>query len=139
MKYLTLIALSFVALSSQADVDLSRLSESLCEYVKNDDRTSIRKKLKTANLELRSTYTGFACQPDGDFNGGSLMKAAAYYGAAEVSTFIIRKISKEDLAFMEHDGKTTKDWIQEATNNGKVVDVTKAKTIAAEVEQRIAE
>ncbi|WMS88004.1 DUF3718 domain-containing protein [Pleionea litopenaei] len=138
MKQLIAIALFAAAFSVQAD-DFARLSESLCEYVKNDDRTSIRKKLKTVNLELRNTYTGFVCQPEGNFNGGSLLKTAAYYGSAEVSSFIIRKISKEDLAYTEHDGVTTSDWIKEASNSGNVKDVNKTKSIAAEVEERLGE
>ncbi len=132
---------AFVALGIQTSFasmeTIERLSPSLCEYVKADDRSSIRKKLKTANLEIRDVYIGFACQPDGNFNGGSLLKAASYYGATEVSSFLIKKLKKEDLQYVEHDGKKTFDWVKEAVAGGKVLDQNKSQTIVAEFESNI--
>lgn len=139
MKIIAIFLTVFFIASSNASVDVTRLSEALCEYAKNDDRTSIRKKLRSAGLELRDVYTAFVCQPDGKFNGGTLLKTAAFYGAEDVSGFLIKKISKEDLAYKEHDGKTTAEWVKDAITSGNVNDVAKTKAISLEINGRLGE
>lgn len=138
-KLITLCAIALTMNFSFANTDdIARLSSAMCDYVKNDDRTSIRKKLKTVNLKLRQIYPGLVCQPDGDFPGGTLLRTAAYYGSVEVSSFIIRQISTDDLALKEHDGVTTIDWAKQAVSSGAVTNVENSKVIVAEIEERIA-
>lgn len=140
MKHL-LIALFILSsgLAHSSMDEINRLSSALCEYIKNDDRTSIRKKLRSANLDLRKTYTGFVCQPEGDFKGGSLLRTATYFGASHVSTFLIRKMERGDIAFTEHDGITTVEWAKQAVDSGAVKNAEVAKSIYAEMESRSAE
>ncbi|PWK49196.1 DUF3718 domain-containing protein [Pleionea mediterranea] len=140
MKYiLVLLLITSTGLAHSSMDEINRLSSALCEYIKNDDRTSIRKKLRSANLDLRKTYTGFVCQPEGDFKGGSLLRTATYFGASQVSTFLIRKMERSDIAFKEHDGKTTVEWAKEAVESGAVKNADKAKSIYAEMESRSAD
>ncbi len=131
------LVIAVFCIPAHSNDTIERLSASICEYVKSDDRTSIRKKLRSASLNLRHTYPGFVCQPEGDFNGGSLLKTAAYYGASEVSSFFIRKVSKSDIDMTEHDGKTTLQWMKEALSSGKVKDVQKGQSIFGEAEGRL--
>ncbi len=138
-KLITLCALALTLNVSYGSTDdIARLSSAMCDYVKSDDRTSIRKKLKTVNLKLRQIYPGLVCQPEGNFPGGTLLRTAAYYGSVEVSNFIIRQISSEDLAIKEHDGVSTLDWAKQAVSSGAVTNVENGKAIIAEMEGRIA-
>jgi hypothetical protein len=138
-----ILVISFLALIgkfSYADInDINRLSSAICDYVKADDRTSIRKKLKTANLKLRQVYSALVCQPEGQFPGGSLLRTATYFGAVDVSNFIIRQVSPDEVAFKEHDGITTLEWAKQAINSGSLSDIEKGKIIVSEMENRITE
>ncbi|WP_144395560.1 DUF3718 domain-containing protein [Pleionea sediminis] len=134
---LCIVTLFSVNVSANSTID--RLTESMCDYVKSDDRSNIRKKLRSANLKLRHTYAGFVCQPEGDFPGGSLLRTATFYGATEVSSFLIKKMSRDDFQLEEHDGVKTSVWMKEALASGSLKDVNKAKTIYSEAESRFGE
>ena len=108
------LAISAVSFSSvtQAD-DVERLVASLCEAAKADDRSGMRKKLKTARLRLRNIYSGINCGPD-----GSLLRVATSAGALEAATFIATKIGKETLSAAESDGKTIIQYTQDLVAAG---------------------
>jgi hypothetical protein len=141
MKYFIAVCLLFSMghLTSAPTEDLSRLSASICDFIKADDRTSLRKKLKTANLKLRQVYPGLVCQPEGAFPGGSLLRTAAYYGAVDVSSFILRQIAPNEVALQEHDGLTTIAWAEKAVATGAVAHLEKGRAILAEMQSRLAE
>lgn len=80
--------------------DVERLITSLCEAAAADDRSGMRKKLRTAKVRLRKIYTGVQCG-----NQGSLLRAATNAGALNAATFIATKIGSEKLATVESDGK----------------------------------
>ncbi|TQV76523.1 DUF3718 domain-containing protein [Aliikangiella marina] len=87
--------------------DVQRLVNSLCEAAKADDRTGMRKKLKSAKIRLKKIYSGVQC---GD--QGSLLRAATNAGALNAATFIATKIGKDNLAMAESDGKNIVQFAQ---------------------------
>ncbi len=142
MKKIVFAALIAVSVSVSAPGfanvnDIERLNNALCDYVKSDDRTSMRKKLKAANLNLRNVYSGLVCQPSDGFSGGSLLRTASYFGATDVSSFLIKKISDDDANYKEFDGKTVLEWVKEAIQSGNVKSVEKAQVILNELQGKV--
>ncbi|TQV74729.1 DUF3718 domain-containing protein [Aliikangiella marina] len=127
--------------SAKASVNianLDRLSASVCEFVKSNNRSALRKKLKSSNLNLRKVYDGLVCQPEGDFSGGSLLRAASFYGSTDISKFLIRKIKKEHITAKEHDGQSVVEWSESALAAGGVKDTSKTQAILDEIKSKIA-
>ena len=85
---------------SQAN-DLQRLAENLCDYAKSNNRASMRKKLKSARIPLKSIYPGLICG-----SGGSLLRVAVSNDAIDAAKFIATKAGKKSLKGAEKDGKT---------------------------------
>ena len=110
----SVFALSAVTFSSVTQAnDVERLVMSLCEAAKADDRSGMRKKLKSAKLRLRNIYDGIHCGPM-----GSLLRVATKSGSIEAATFIATKIGKDNLAAAESDGKTIIQYAQELVAAG---------------------
>ena len=87
--------------------DLQRLAENLCDYAKNNNRASMRKKLKTARMRLKEIYPGLICGA-----GGSLMRVAVTNGSLEAAKFIATKAGKKGLQTVERDGKTVLEYTE---------------------------
>jgi len=81
--------------------DLQRLAENLCDYAKNNNRASMRKKLKSARMRLKAIYPGLVCG-----SGGSLMRVAVTNDAPDAAKFIATKAGKKSLSAAEKDGIT---------------------------------
>jgi len=81
--------------------DLQRLAENLCDYAKNNNRASMRKKLKSARMKLKAIYPGLICGA-----GGSLMRVAVSNDSIDAAKFIATKAGKKSLKAAEKDGKT---------------------------------
>ena len=81
--------------------DLQRLAENLCDYAKNNNRASMRKKLKSARMKLKAIYPGLICG-----TGGSLMRVAVSSDSIDAAKFIVTKAGKKSLGKPENDGKT---------------------------------
>jgi len=90
---------------AQAD-DLQRLAENLCDYAKNNNRASMRKKLKSARMRLKVIYPGLICG-----SGGSLMRVAVTNDAVDAAKFIATKAGK-GLGAAEKDGKTVLEYAE---------------------------
>jgi len=105
---ITLISLSILnfPVTTQAD-DLLRLATSLCESAKADDRSGMRKKLKSARIRLRQIYAGISCGPT-----GSLLRVATKSDSLNAATFIATKIGKKNLGSAGADGKTIVQWTE---------------------------
>ena len=87
--------------------DLTRLAVSLCESAKSDDRSLMRKKLRSAKIRLRDIYAAISCGAD-----GSLLRVATKAGSINAATFIATKIGKKNLAEAEGDGKNIMQWTE---------------------------
>jgi hypothetical protein len=112
---ITIISLSLLNFSSVSRADnLDRLVTSLCESAKTDDRTGMRKKLKSAKIRLRNIYTGINCGPS-----GSLLRVATSSDSLQAATFIATKIGKKNLSSAESDGKNIVQWTESLGDSGK--------------------
>ncbi len=97
----TIVGLSAISFSTATQADeLLRLAVSLCEAAKTDDRSGMRKKLRSAKIRLRQIYPGIRCGSE-----GSLLRVATLSNSLEAATFIATKIGKNDLEAAEEDGK----------------------------------
>ena len=111
---------------SQAN-DLQRLAENLCDYAKNNNRASMRKKLKSARIPLKSIYPNLICG-----KGGSLMRVAISNDAIDAAKFIATKAGKKGLRVAEKDGKTVLQFAEGLVAGGDAskqpyVDLIKSK------------
>lgn len=104
---LTLILTSTHSPTVTANDDLLRLATSLCEAAKADDRSTMRKKLKSAKLRLRAIYDAISCGAD-----GSILRVAILANAKEAATFVVAGIGEKGLAQPEPDGKTVVQWTE---------------------------
>jgi hypothetical protein len=125
MKLLTMIALTVVLMIAPTSftktqgADLNLLAQTLCDLAKNNGRSKMRKKLKSAKLRLRSVYTGITCAADDKFNGGSLLRMATAHGSIDSANFLVTKAGKKAMAFTEHDGKNIIQWTQSIIASGQ--------------------
>ena len=111
---LTLVLMSTISLpqTAQAD-DLLRLAKSLCEAAKTDDRSGMRKKLRSAKMRLKNIYYGISCG-----STGSLLRVATKAGSMGAATFIATKIGKKGLKEPGKDGKSIVEWTQGLVASG---------------------
>nr|WP_241737469.1 DUF3718 domain-containing protein [Neptunicella marina] len=90
--------------------DVNEDLQNICTIVKNNDKGELRKKMrgvqKDYNLRLGDFYTGVSC------GGSSLIRYSMQNNAVDVGTYMIKKMSKKDLAQAEADGMAIKDWAQ---------------------------
>ncbi len=112
-KSIQLVSVIFLVFSSLhsatviADDDLLRLATSLCEAAKADDRSTMRKKLKSAKLRLRVIYDAISCGEE-----GSILRVAILANAKEAATFVVAGIGEKGLAQPGYDGKTVVQWTE---------------------------
>lgn len=96
MKLSTLlltVTLSSAALLAANPVNANeQLVASLCDYVANDDKSRIRKKLKETRVKLRNIYSGVSC------GGNNLIRHAVINGADGAGEYIVKQLPKSDLA-----------------------------------------
>ena len=118
-----LLALTLIG-AAQAEEDLDRTVSRLCEYTKVDDRSSLRRKLDEAELDLRRIYGDIRCGAD-----GSLLRVAAGNGALEAATFIISKAGKRAITDTEKDGLTTLAWAQKKADSADAAMKPKIKAV----------
>ncbi|MBT1063473.1 DUF3718 domain-containing protein [Bowmanella sp. Y26] len=124
---LVLLGLASLAVSPLSVADINDDLQNICTIVKNDDKAELRKKVKQVqddyNLRLGDYYDGISC------GGQSLIRYSMENNAAEVGTFMIKKMSKTDLQKVEKDGMALQQW---AEANGHI-----ATSIGQELISRI--
>ena len=103
----TLVFFNAVSPQETRANDLQRLAENLCDYAKNNNRASMRKKLKSARIRLKAIYPGLICGAD-----GSLMRVAVNNDAPDAAKFIATKAGKKGLSVAEKDGKTVLEYAE---------------------------
>lgn len=84
-------AVAATGVTFSKDAQANELALSLCTYVQGDDTMRMRKKLRDSRVRLRDIYTGIQC------NGESLLQFAMSNGANDVGTFIVGRLSVDDL------------------------------------------
>jgi hypothetical protein len=88
----TLCVCSTALMSTHSLHANEQLAASLCDYVAADDKNRIRKKLKETRVKLRNIYDGISC------GGNNLIRHAVINNADKAGTYIVKQISKGDLA-----------------------------------------
>ncbi|WP_395342809.1 DUF3718 domain-containing protein [Ningiella sp. W23] len=106
-----LFAVAPLAFAPNANADVETALANICEIVKTNDKSELRKKMKNVRsnyqLKLRDYYSGIKC------NGTSLIKLAIMNDATDAGTLLVKKMPKKLLAEPEHDGKELTAWINE--------------------------
>lgn len=104
MKLRTWVGLSALLLVGvvRADEEVQRL----CEYTKVDDRSSLRRKVDDAGIDLRHGYEDIHC------GGETLLRYAALNGSLETATFIISKVGRHAITDTGKDGMNTIQWAE---------------------------
>lgn len=102
--WLCLAATALVA-GAQADDDLRALQK-ICDYIKVDDRSSLRRTLDETEVDLRREYGDFKC---GKY---SLLRYAALSGSLEAATLLVSKAGKKAIGDKEGDGMNAIEWAQ---------------------------
>ena len=85
-KVVLLLVILGLPTFSYAEEQGIALVRSICEYIKVDDRSKIRKKLKRSKMKLRQIYADATC------NGLTLLKWAEKYEAVNTIKFIKLKV-----------------------------------------------
>ena len=114
---ITAILLSLGSYQSQAS-NIQRFIVSLCDYAKNNNRSSMRKKLKQSKLKLRRVYKDISCSSADGFNGGSLLRISTYFGSFEAAKYISTQIGKKGILNTESDGQNILAWTEHLKTSG---------------------
>ena len=94
MRSLTLAGVVLIATSIVAPTTVQaneQLFISVCGYVKANDKSKLRKKLKEGRVTLRNIYSDLKC------NGENLLQTAYGSSANEVGQFIVKRVSSKAL------------------------------------------
>ncbi|WP_438863242.1 DUF3718 domain-containing protein [Neptunicella sp.] len=114
-KLLTIAALSTVLVAPMSFADVNEDLQNICTIVKNNDKGELRKKMRSVkrdyNLRLGDFYNGVSC------GGNSLIRYSMQNASVDVGTYMIKKMSKSDLAQAEADGMAIQQW---AETNGYI-------------------
>ena len=109
-KLLTIVAIATALVSPLSYADINSDLENICTIVKNNDKGELRKKMRAINKEynvrLGDIYAGVSC------GGSSLIRYSMQNNAADVGEYMIKKMSKKDLATEEKDGVALQKWAE---------------------------
>lgn len=83
------IAASVLVMPSTANAD--QLAATLCEYVAANDKSRLRKQLKSNKIKLRNIYDGVIC------SGNNLLRFSMIKNADKVGKFIVKKLPAKQL------------------------------------------
>ncbi|GAB3031040.1 DUF3718 domain-containing protein [Bowmanella dokdonensis] len=113
MKKSTLIlfgAVSAFTFAPASFADINDALQNICTIVKNDDKSELRKKMRSVQddyrLRLGDYYSGISC------GGNSLIRYAMENGSVETGTYMIKKMGRSDLEAAEKDGMPLKAWAE---------------------------
>ena len=113
LKGALLVPVLFSFHTSTVQADPNTVLANICTIVESDDKSSLRKKIKTMKsdyqMKLPDYYNGITC------GGLTLIRHAIKSGSVESGQFLIKKMSKKVLREPMADGSTELDW---ATANG---------------------
>ncbi len=109
-KLFTIAAITSVLVSPLSYADINDDLQNICTIVKNNDADELRKKMRSVNKEynvrLGDIYTGVSC------GGESLIRYSMKNAAVDVGEYMIKKMSKKDLAAAESDGVSLQQWAE---------------------------
>ncbi|MBX7181620.1 MAG: hypothetical protein K1X82_05875 [Bacteroidia bacterium] len=97
--------------------------KTLCSDIENNKPQLIRNQLQLKSGQnampkvmkwTKENYYCIRCRPEPGFGGGQLLRKCVVENAREVAAFLIQEASV-DMNFIEQDGLTLLDWLQEET------------------------
>jgi hypothetical protein len=110
------VSLTFVG-SAQADINEDL--KNICNIVKSDDKSELRKKMKMVTtdygVKFKDVYGGVTC------GGESLIRTAMKNEAVETGILMVKKMPKKILGSAEADGKTLAAWAEESGFNASPI------------------
>ncbi|MGB3724958.1 MAG: DUF3718 domain-containing protein [Glaciecola sp.] len=96
--------------SANANASIQDSLANICNIVKSNDKSELRKKMKTVRsnfkLRLNDYYDGISC------DGNSLIKTALLNEAVDTGKLLVKKLPKSRLASPDTDGVVITTWIQ---------------------------
>ena len=101
-----MIGFSYVSVPTSAVAAGDPLIDSICDYVKANDKNRLRKKLKESRVKLRQIYSNVSC------DGVSLLRTAYSVKADDVGEFVAKRLSVNELSVPEADGVTIFAWAE---------------------------
>ncbi|CAH9056264.1 hypothetical protein PSECIP111951_01426 [Pseudoalteromonas holothuriae] len=85
------LCVASLSFSHQANAN-EQLAISLCEYIAADDKSSLRKKLKSSRVKIRNIFDAVLC------NGNNMLRHAIVSNAADAGEYIVKNLPKSTLA-----------------------------------------
>lgn len=116
-----ILALNLLGVAHAADDD--RALQKICDYIKVDDRTNLRRTLEDNTVDLRREYSDIKC---GKY---SLLRYAAISGGVETATLIVSKAGKKSITDKEGDGANTLEWAQKQVDSADAATKPKIKAV----------
>lgn len=86
--------------------DGNHLASNLCGYVAANNKSRVRRTLKSNGVRLRNVYTDVKC------NGLSLIRFALSSNADDAGAFLGKRLSASILGKSEEDGQTVLEWAE---------------------------
>jgi len=126
-----LVCLLLTSVMATAKVNLSEAH--ICQVATTDDVRMFKAKIKSLRVSLRRAYFGVTCDPSGQFAGGNLLHTAIAHDSVDVALYIVTQLSSVQLAKMDDQGETLKQWITD-----RYKDYAPAETVLAAIDKRLA-
>ncbi len=101
----------------------SIFERNICSNIENNQASLIKYQLQKRSAEnsldkvkiwTRANYSCIRCRPQPGFSGGSMLRKCVLENALNVSFFLVYEM-KVDMNFIEDDGRTLLDWVQDDT------------------------
>ncbi|WP_269530985.1 DUF3718 domain-containing protein [Chitinimonas sp. BJYL2] len=97
--------------------------QKICDYIKADDRTSLRNALDENDVDLRREYSDIKC---GKY---PLLRYAVVSGALEAASLIISKGGKKILSEKDADGLAALDYAKKHHDSADAASKPKVKAV----------
>ncbi len=108
--YLSIIATGLMFQSTVASASIEAALANICNIVKANDKSELRKKMKTVQSDYRirlgDYYDGVTC------GGNSLIRTAILNDAVDTGTLLVKRLPKSQLRTPEKDGLELAKWIE---------------------------
>lgn len=101
----------------------SIFERNICSNIENNQASLVKYQLQKRSAEnsldkvktwTRANYSCIRCRPQPGFSGGSMLRKCVLENALNVSFFLVYDM-KVDMNFIEDDGRTLLDWVQDDT------------------------
>jgi len=101
----------------------SIFEKNICSNIENNQASLVKFQLQKRSAEnsldkvkvwTQANYACIRCKPQPGFSGGSMLRKCVLENALNVAFFLVYDM-KVNMNFMEDDGRTLLDWVQDDT------------------------